>query len=241
MSSETTYAVEFAKTGRAKCKKCNENIDQGEIKITSTTTGGRFDVAQGYHPKCFNLPRKFPGTVEDFVDDALNDTTGGEILPKQRTEIVTAIQSTASANKKGTGSKSASSADSIIEKLKMKAEGEGEPQQKKAKIVEPYLTNEFVVAFRLFEKHKNDDLKDILKWNRQFVTGTKNYLMVKVLDGYVNGRLARCQLCQGGRLKIDDTDCTVVQCNGQFDEDSQQRIPCTFQCSVKEAPRWKPW
>lgn len=242
MSSETTYSVECAKTSRAKCKKCSEIIEKGEIKITTTTTGGRFDVTQSFHPKCFNLPRKFAGTADDFVDETLQDATQGDILPKERDALIEAIKATAAA-KKSKGSAPSSSADAIIEKLKAKAndEAEDEPQKKKAKTDDIYLTNEFVAAYRVYQKEKNDELKDVLKWNRQFVTGTKNYLLVKVLDGHVNGRLARCQLCQGGRLKIDDKNCAVVLCNGQFDEDAQQRIPCTFQCSVTDASRWKPW
>ena len=33
MSSEATYTVEPAKSGRAKCKKCKETIEKGMIKI----------------------------------------------------------------------------------------------------------------------------------------------------------------------------------------------------------------
>lgn len=244
MSSETTYTVEFAKTSRAKCKKCSEVIEKGEIKILTTTTGGRFDVTQSVHPKCFNLPRKFAGAADDFVDETLKDATEGEILPKERDMLVEAIRATASA-KKGSSSKgsaAASSADAIIEMLKAKASDEDdEPKKKKTKTDDPYSSNDFVTAYRVYQKEKNDELKDVLRWNRQFLTGTKNYLLVKILDGHVNGRLARCQLCQGGKLKIDERNCAVVQCNGQFDEDAQQRIPCTFKCSVQDAPRWKPW
>ena len=198
-------------------------------------------MVQSVHPKCFSLPRKFAGTVDDFVDETLTDATGGDILPKERDALVEAIQATAAAAKKSSkSSASASSADGIIEKLKEKA-SDGEPQPKKAKTDDPYTTNEFVDAYRVYQKEKNDDLKDLLKWNRQFITGTKNYLLVKVLDGHVHGRLARCQMCQGGRLKIDERNCAVVVCNGQFDEDAQQRIPCTFKCGVQDAPRWKPW
>ncbi|GAX18573.1 hypothetical protein FisN_10Hh226 [Fistulifera solaris] len=242
MSSETTYAVEFAKTSRAKCKKCGEIIEKGEIKILTTTTGGRFDVTQSFHPKCYNLPRKFAGTVDDFVDETLRDATEGQILPKERDALVEAIKTSSAATKKSKASGSASSADAIIEKIKAKVDdGENEPQTKKAKSDDHYASNEFVAAYRVYQKEKNDELKDVLKWNRQFVSGTKNYLLVKVLDGHVNGRLARCQLCQGGKLKIDEKNCSVVLCNGQFDEDAQQRIPCTFQCSIEDAPRWKPW
>ena len=56
----------------------------------------------------------------------------------------------------------------------------------------------------------------------------------------MNGRLAHCTVCEGGRLKMND-DCTKVLCNGKFDEETQIRIPCSVEYKIEEAPRWQPW
>ena len=97
---------------------------------------------------------------------------------------------------------------------------------------------------------KNDELKDVLRWNRQVLKGTKDLLLAKVLDGHVyRGRLTRCPLCLGGKLKLefvgDDGDADnyklAVSCVGSFDEDKQVRLSCNYVTTPEEAPRWKPW
>lgn len=64
-------------------------------------------------------------------------------------------------------------------------------------------------------------------WNRQVLTGKKDFVLFKVLDGHVHGRLGRCPL-DGGRLKFMEGDYETVHCPGGFDEDSQIRLPCAF-------------
>ena len=54
-----------------------------------------------------------------------------------------------------------------------------------------------VEAYKMYKGCKNDDLKDILGWNRQIKKGTKEFMMYKCIDGHVFGRLATCPLCTG--------------------------------------------
>lgn len=63
------------------------------------------------------------------------------------------------------------------------------------------------------------------------LTGKKDFVLFKVLDGRVHGRLGPCKLC-GGRLKFIENDFDHIHCHGTFDETSQVRIPCDF-----KAPR----
>jgi hypothetical protein len=94
-------------------------------------------------------------------------------------------------------------------------------------------------AYGVYKDLKNDDLKDTLRWNKQFVTGTKDFLIAKVVDGRVYGRLAACHLC-GGKIKMND-DGKMIKCGGTFDEESQRRMECSFSCPTEAAPRWQPW
>jgi hypothetical protein len=59
------------------------------------------------------------------------------------------------------------------------------------------------------------------------LTGKKDFVLFKVMDGHVHGRLGRCPL-DGGRLKFKEGDYDTVHCDGGFDEESQVRMPCAF-------------
>jgi len=168
-------------------------------------------------------------SVEDFVNSMLEDTSVGEILPSMAEEIIAKIEKAASSGKKAKGE-----GNKMLDSLKRAHEGD-ESETKRLKL-DPKLVD----AYGIYAKHKNDALKDVLKWNRQMVGGTRNYLFVKVVDGHVRGRLARCAVCQGGRLKLQE-DGQTVTCNGNFDEDSHMRIDCAFKCPVADAPRLQPW
>lgn len=238
------FSHQFAKSGRAKCKKCKELLVKGELRLGAHTTGGPFDVTNWTHPACFSLPRKLSSgankiSPEDFVNDLLEDSSGGEILPEKADEIAAAIAAVAP-KKKGEGevkSVITDLRDAFAERKRVQEEGEGakQPDAKKHKKVDPILLE----AFGHYHDKKGGDLGDILQWNRQFKSGKKDYQLEKVIDGHVHGRLGRCALCTG-RLKLNEGGATV-KCNGSFDEDKQIRIDCAFVAPAAEAPRWKPW
>jgi hypothetical protein len=72
------------------------------------------------------------------------------------------------------------------------------------------------------------------------LTGVKDVLLFKIMDGEQQGRLGLCGLC-GGRLKFSD-DMEHVICSGRFDEDLNIRQPCGFQADRMDSklPR-EPW
>ena len=130
------------------------------------------------------------------------------------------------------------------------------PPKKKSKISNDVITNEkkknlddatatFLKQVELYgtiHKMKNDIMKDILGYNRQIKTGTKEFLLMKCIDGLTYGRLGRCSLCNGGKLKIvDEPTYQKVICSGTFDETLNLRIDCSFTCSTAKAPRYQPW
>jgi hypothetical protein len=65
-------------------------------------------------------------------------------------------------------------------------------------------------------------------------------LLAKVIDGATHGRLPRCSLCEGGRLKLQEDGVTVT-CNGNFDEATNRRVDCNYSGTAEDAPRWQPW
>lgn len=114
---------------------------------------------------------------------------------------------------------------------KIKKTQYSEEERMKAKI---YLNH-------YFDK-TNEALKDILRWNHQPVTGKKDLLLCRLLDGhYSNARLSRCPTCGQGRLKLDEKNTNQALCNGYFDEDLQLRKSCFYVCPIDKAPRLGPW
>merc|ERR1712060_790383 len=83
-------------------------------------------------------------------------------------------------------------------------------------------------------------LKDVLRWNRQMLGGTKDVLIQRIIDGDMNGRLGLCPICFKGKLKFNTENNTVV-CNGYFDEELNVRRSCFFGTGRNEAPRLQPW
>lgn len=174
----------------------------------------------------------------------MEDSTGGEILPAKTEEIVKAIETKA-------GKKKAGEADlaSPVAKLRAqyeKKQGGKEPPTKKIKKCDGCVDDDYsddairVELYGTYHKQTVDQLKDYLRWNRQVLTGTKDVLLAKVIDGeFYQARLARCELC-GGKLKLME-DGVTVHCSGSFDEDTQRRIECGFTVKAEKAPRWKPW
>lgn len=73
------YVVEYAKSSRAKCKVCEENIQKNEVRISkkdfeSETAKKYGPVDRWHHLKCFLLAR-----------DELNFTAAGSVLPGFKT------------------------------------------------------------------------------------------------------------------------------------------------------------
>jgi Helix-hairpin-helix domain len=231
--------------------------------------GDRFTTSVSHHTHCFPFPRKYATgatklTAAAFVEDVLEDKTGGEILPAQAERIATEIESTA--NSGGT-KKKASKADSGGDgssplagwkrayEESLESGGATQPPLKKNKpsgdATESSATSsDAAYWYGYYHKFKNEQLKDILRWNRQVQTGTKDAMLYKVIDGSLHGRLARCVLCGGGRLKIafaagagsgGGGAAVTVVCSGSFDEDTQRRIECAFTCTPETAPRLQPW
>jgi len=198
--------------------------------------GESYSTNQSFHPLCYSLPRKLSTgankiTVEEFVADILEDRSDGEILPAKADEIVELIKSKPAKQE----------AESLVSKLKAawqkRMDDSKEPPAKKTK-TEDGVSDRAIELYGEYHKFKNDDLKDILGWNRQVKTGNKDFMLAKVIDGCMYGRLSRCMMC-GGRLKMNDHG--KIVCSGTFDEDTQTRADCAYTATPEEAPRHQPW
>jgi hypothetical protein len=101
------------------------------------------------------------------------------------------------------------------------------------------LLDRQAVAYGEYHDMTAAELKDVLSWNRQFKTGTKNVLLLKCVDGRVRGRLGCCGLC-GGRLKLLE-DGATVKCDGIWNEEMNYKVTCAYSTNATDAPRFHPW
>lgn len=242
--------MQFAKSGRSKCKKCKAPILKDELRIVAEVPGESFTTTVSHHPACFSLPRRYTQgagkmSAIEFVQDILEDRSeGATILPSQTVELAAAIESKAvkkssEDNDGATGVEEESPIVSLKKAFETRTRGvdSKEPPTKKIKSDVSTSVDRAVDLYGEYYTTKNDELKDILRWNRQVLTGTKDALLYKVIDGALHGRLARCKLC-GGRLKMQGNK---VICSGSFDEASNRRIDCAYSTAPDDAPRWQPW
>lgn len=241
MSSEATYTVEPAKSGRAKCKKCKETIEKGMIKIIVAyppKDDAGYGISSSYHLGCFKIPRKFSVgaaklTPSEFVADHVQDGTPDQDLDHH--EVIRKITEAMTTPKKT--KQKEESGDDIMSRLKLAAKSQEDatedvpPAKKKAKVESSESEEDFqkmLGIYHTYSKMTNPQLKDILRWNGQLLTGTKDFLVFKVIEGVLYGRLSVCPLCQAG-LKFMPGDYDKIHCPGIFDDDIQARIPCDFQ------------
>lgn len=273
MSEATSYSIENAKSGRAGCKKCKEKIGKGEIRLGVSAPGpGDFNMQSWYHPDCFTLPRKLVQqgiTAMSFVHDMLEDNTTDSILSTDKTADVIASVEKKYVKKKVEGADAGSKAThSKIDKIKRNVErmreealkedeesdsdDDARPKKKKKKAKKEDGSGEKALSpkdreeaevYAIYRDYKNDDLKDVLRWNRQLVSGNRDMLLTRILDGHMNGRLGRCPTCHKGRMKLteEDVENRTAHCNGYYDEDMATRVPCFFKCKLEQAPRLQPW
>jgi len=255
-----TYHIENAKSGRSSCKKCKEKISKGELRIGVTSPGpGDFEVTSWYHPSCYTIGpkmRKEGVTAEIFVLEMLE----GDAKESREDEIIVMVDTKPKKKNDSVENVCTSKINSMkknLEKIRKRSEEENaesedelpQSHSKKRKTKEETCMSGLsrqeisdAKLYALYSEKKNDELKDILRWNKQLgVSGNKNQLLERCIDGHTNGRLAQCKICIEGKLKIDDNDGENVLCNGYFDEAVGQRFPCCFKCKRLEAPRILPW
>jgi hypothetical protein len=242
---------------------CKENIPKGELRILveapqSESMG--YSMSHSTHPSCFKLPRKLTTgankiSIEEFVDDFLldgGDEKTGAFLPDKREEMIAALIEACEKKKMKKGVKDGQ--ESIMARLKAvikteeEADKKGEdPPKKKAKTDgnggDKAEFEAMLPLYRKYHKYNAEALKDFMRWNKQIVSGNKDFILFKVIDGQLHGRLALCPLCQG-RLKFKEGDYEKVYCNGRQDPDTYTRETCNYAAprfGPKATPRFLPF
>ncbi len=173
-------------------------------------------------------------------------------MPDKKEEVLGLLQQAAGA-KKGASKKKGEEEETIMTRLEAAARAEGdeaeaEPPKKKAKKKASLDDDEeefqaMLSVYKKYHKTKVDVLKDILGWNFQIKSGAKPFVLFKVIDGQLHGRLGLCPLCQGD-LKFEEGDYDKVHCRGRYDEDIGRVQQCHYtapRIGSKAAHRLQPF
>lgn len=182
-------------------------------------------MSSSHKVSCFKIPRKLKALgvdVEEFVEDYLQDD--GELLQDRKDEILGMLREAAAKTKSKT-KKAKTGPLTIMDRLveeasKQEGEENVEPSKKKVKKEQTEEEEEIksmVPVYLKYFKAKVPELKDILRWNKQLISGPKMFVLFKVIDGELHGRLSLCPLCQGD-LKYIEGDYDTIHCNGRYDE-----------------------
>lgn len=72
MASSTKVTVEYAKSGRSSCKKCDEKIPAKSVRLGLVSKHPQgFDQTKWHHPDCFPFSSDFVSSVEDIAGFSL--------------------------------------------------------------------------------------------------------------------------------------------------------------------------
>jgi len=81
------------------------------------------------------------------------------------------------------------------------------------------------------------ELQKWLRHNGQLVTGRKFDLLLRCIDGELNGRIPGCPACHRGQMSYDYSEGAYV-CRGYFDEVAQNPIRCGHVQSRVKREKW---
>ena len=120
---------------------------------------------------------------------------------------------------------------------------DGSPSSKKSKKMSPEMKE--MGVFLKYNAMKGRELKELLAWNRQTKSGTKDILVEKCKDGEMNGAIPPCPACSdksnlsSTSLRLDPNTGGFI-CGGFFDKESDYRRNCPFKSAANELKR-DPW
>ncbi|XP_042855321.1 poly [ADP-ribose] polymerase 1-like isoform X2 [Penaeus japonicus] len=211
------FTAEYAKSGRAMCRGCDEKILKDHVRISKKEYNSESAMAYGpvdlwHHVDCFVKKRAELGFFES------GDTIAGF--------------GTLSADDKNMLKKK-------LKKIEVKRKAEDEPDcaPKKIKTEEEEIVRKqsktmFKYRDSLAKLLKKKELSYILEHNDQYMPTGDSRMLDVITDGMTFGALEPCELCQDGRLSYESG--LGYKCHGNLTEWTK----CT---NVVKEPKRRPF
>lgn len=210
--------TEYAKSSQSSCRKCNQKIQKGEVRIGKEVPEGPYTSVYWHHLACYKVPK------------SLTEPSGIDGYSKLKGADKQAVQDhIADAQKaRKTKSKKRKATD---------APAEAAPDPKRAKIeadMKARAEKLWKIIDKLKNKYTNDEFKAILKYNEQSTYGGPQEVLMRVADGELAGALPLCSECENGHLNYEDGK---IKCHGNISAWSK----CTFETTDLESVARKKW
>ncbi|PHT44220.1 hypothetical protein CQW23_18245 [Capsicum baccatum] len=99
MASSTKITVEYAKSGRSACKKCDEKIPAKSVRLGLVSKHPQgFDQTKWHHLDCFPFSSDFVSSVENVTGFSLLESKDKETLEKLINKEIPALQKVSDAD-----------------------------------------------------------------------------------------------------------------------------------------------
>jgi len=193
----TSKVIEPAKTGRSKCKICNNTIEKNSLRV-----GVSYSEQSGqkwFHLTCFPLKELITSAEELEGYTTLNEDEQNSVK-NQMDVVVAPIRS--------------ASIDKFVDPTNLEELGET-------------VKNEISAIKSKMEEIKPvtaEKLRELLVENGQYSAGTKGELLVRAADVIVRGAIPKCSKCEKGFLFWSENTQDYF-CKGYTDEEGKAQ-PC---------------
>lgn len=191
--------VEYAKSGRGKCRECGTNIQNKTMRLSF------LDTKQFYHPDCFKLPISVTKgkDIEGYT----------KLTPEDKETLDELVKKSVAKSPKP-----------------KKRESEDSEASKKKKIADQL----WKIKDKVDKKYDTNELKAILKHNKQRYNAGRSALIDRIADGELFGALTKCKICEHQLVKEEG----VIRCKGHISEFTR----CSFETTeieVIERVKWE--
>ena len=219
--NECKLVVEHAKSNRSSCKSCKQKIEKDAIRLGVKSFRNDVEMVSWYIPSCYNPQRKTIDTLPVVEEVPGYDT----LTPEGRTEFALEYQRILSGKRGST------------------VNPDGTPKKKSKLSSLPEDDATMTPVKSKYASMSVPALKAVLKANKQLVSGNKDELIDRCLDGELYGALPKCPRCESAVLRIDTNKPYVngvgtLKCPGYWDADLGARMTCSF-VSVNGEPEVK--
>lgn len=252
------WYIEKAKSGRSKCKGCQQAIAKDELRVgvKSETTGEGLDdrtkamaeALRWYHftVECvrnFRKQAQWWKTNTPEIDDFEGASALGEEVTEALQTMLEALREAtpieSSGGSRGTKRSATEQESTAAEESPKKAKKTAEPVASPADYHCPTLTDEQNEKIRetmqALKPNNKATLAAMLKENDQKSSGKKDELIERCAEGIVLGRLPVCPTCEKGKLAFH-RETGVYSCPGSVDNGSFRS--CPFKSYEVERGEW---
>ncbi|XP_047140981.1 poly [ADP-ribose] polymerase 1 isoform X1 [Hydra vulgaris] len=220
------FCIEYAKSGRAKCRKCEEKIEKDIIRIAKIMESeeSKFKglIPFWYHVKCFALSK----SELEAQNLTSNEIDGwGELSEEDQEKVGLEIKF------KKHGKLKIKKGNKINIKDECKDEEKKEIKDEKVEKFKLQNKEYWDMRDKLQKNVPNNVLRKLLDANNYNTTGGENTLLERCADGICFGALLTCSECKTGNLVYRTEG---YQCTGHV----SGWTSCTF---LTQTPKRKKW